>query len=141
MIFFSCNLKKIIIFFQPFLFLCLFVNFWESGVHFYQFHCVQSTSTPILKSLVPWGHLVWGWFPLCYVFISFSILYIKIKVGSRRSLPTSQFRNPSFAQIHFYCSNTEMKFYFFCNYGHESKVPHNFFLASSMRALGPEVLG
>ena len=41
--------------------------------------------------------------------------------------------------ILFYCSNIVRKFYFFCNHGHESKVPHNFFFGSSMRAL--EVLG
>ena len=36
-----------------FLFLCLYANFCESGVHSYQLYCVQSTSSPILKSLVP----------------------------------------------------------------------------------------
>ena len=50
--------------FQQFLFLCLFVNQCKSGVHSYQFYYVPSTSSPILKSLVPWGHLVLGWFPL-----------------------------------------------------------------------------
>ena len=39
--------------FQSFLFLCLYANFCEPGVHSYQLYCVQSTSSPILKSLVP----------------------------------------------------------------------------------------
>ena len=39
--------------FQLFLFLCLYANFWEPGVHSYKLYCVQSTSSPILKSLVP----------------------------------------------------------------------------------------
>ena len=52
--------------FEPFLFLCLFGNFCKYGVHSYQFYHVQSTSSPILKPLVYWGHLVWGKFPLCY---------------------------------------------------------------------------
>ena len=49
-----------------FQFLCLFVNFWESGVHSYQFYWLQSTSSPILKFRVCWSHLAWNWFPLCY---------------------------------------------------------------------------
>ena len=39
--------------FQSFLFLYLYANFCESGVHSYQLYCAQSTSSPILKSLVP----------------------------------------------------------------------------------------
>ena len=39
--------------FQQFLFLCLFVNYCESGVHSFQFSCVLSTSSPIFKSLIP----------------------------------------------------------------------------------------
>ena len=46
MIFKNCSI------FQPFLFLCLFVNFCESGVHSYQFYWLQSTSSPILKFMV-----------------------------------------------------------------------------------------
>ena len=53
--------------FQSFLFQCLYANFCVSGVHFYQLYCVQSTSSPILKSLVPWGHLVGGYLSLCYL--------------------------------------------------------------------------
>ena len=52
--------------FEPSLFLCPFGNFWKSGVLSYQFYYVQSTTSPILKPLVDWGHLVWGKFPLCY---------------------------------------------------------------------------
>ena len=44
-----------------FLFLCLYANFCKSGVHSYQLYCAQSTSSPILKSLVPWGNLVGGY--------------------------------------------------------------------------------
>ena len=36
---------------------CLYANFCKSGVHSYQLYCIQSTFSPILKSLVPWGHL------------------------------------------------------------------------------------
>ena len=42
--------------FQPFLSLCLFVNFCESGAHSYHFYG-QSTSSPILKIGMCWGHL------------------------------------------------------------------------------------
>ena len=49
--------------FQPFLLLCLFVNFCESGVYSYQFYSLLSTSSPILKYGVWEDH----WFPLCYV--------------------------------------------------------------------------
>ena len=35
-------------------------------IHSYQFYCVQSTSSPILKSLVSWRHLVGGYLSLCY---------------------------------------------------------------------------
>ena len=38
---------------RSFLFLCLCANFCEPGVHSYQLYCFQSTSSPILKSLVP----------------------------------------------------------------------------------------
>ena len=41
---------------RSFLFLCLYANFCEPGVHSYQLYCVQSTSSPILKSLVPVVH-------------------------------------------------------------------------------------
>ena len=41
---------------RSFLFLCLYANFCEPWVHFYQLYCVQSTSRPILKSLVPVVH-------------------------------------------------------------------------------------
>ena len=41
---------------RPFLFLCLCANFCEPGVHSYQLYCFQSTSNPILKSLVPVVH-------------------------------------------------------------------------------------
>ena len=49
------------------MFLCFYGNFCEPGVHSYQFHCVQSTSSPILKSLVPVVHLVGGYLSLCCV--------------------------------------------------------------------------
>ena len=39
--------------YQSFLFLCLYANRCEPGVHSYQFYYIQSTSSPILKSLVP----------------------------------------------------------------------------------------
>ena len=39
-----------------------FLWIWSS----YRFYYVQSASSPILKPLVDWGHLVWGKFPLCY---------------------------------------------------------------------------
>ena len=39
-------------FFSHFLFLCLYANRCEPRVHSYQFYCIQSTSSPILKSLV-----------------------------------------------------------------------------------------
>ena len=42
--------------FQPFLSLCLFVNFCESGAHSYHFYG-KSTSSPILKIGMCWGHL------------------------------------------------------------------------------------
>ena len=46
---------------RSFLFLCLYANLCEPGVHSYQLYCVQSTSSPILKPLVrPWGYLVGG---------------------------------------------------------------------------------
>ena len=41
---------------RSFLFLCLYANFCEPGVHSYQLYCLQSTSSPILKSLVPVVH-------------------------------------------------------------------------------------
>ena len=52
--------------FQPFLFLCLFLKFCESGVHSYHFYWLKSTSSQILRFEAYWGHLVWGWFSLCY---------------------------------------------------------------------------
>ena len=39
-----------------FLFLCLYANRCEPGVHSYQLYNVQSTSSPILKFLGLWGH-------------------------------------------------------------------------------------
>ena len=51
---------------RSFLFLCLCANFCKAGVHSYQLYCFQSTSSPILKSLVPWGHLVGGYLSLWY---------------------------------------------------------------------------
>ena len=57
--------------FHPFLSMCLFAIFCESGVHSYQFYWLQSTSSPILKFGVCWGHLVWSWFPLWYILICF----------------------------------------------------------------------
>ena len=41
---------------ESFLFLCLYANRCEPGVHSYQLYIVQSTSSPILKFLVLWGH-------------------------------------------------------------------------------------
>ena len=41
---------------RSFLFLCLYTNFCEPGVHSYQLYCFQSTSSPILKSLIPVVH-------------------------------------------------------------------------------------
>ena len=38
---------------ESFLFLCLYANRCEPGVHSYQLYNDQSTSSPILKSLVP----------------------------------------------------------------------------------------
>ena len=46
------------------MFLCLYANRCEPGAHPYQFYCIQSTFSPILKSLVPWGHLVGGYLSL-----------------------------------------------------------------------------
>ena len=59
---------QIVQFFSHFLFLCLYADRCKPGVHSYQFYCVKSTSSPILKSLVPWGHLVGGYLSLCSVF-------------------------------------------------------------------------
>ena len=50
--FFSFKFFKIVQIFSH------FVNQCESGVHSYQFYYVPSTSSPILKSLVPMDHLV-----------------------------------------------------------------------------------
>ena len=44
--------------YQSFLILCLYANRCEPGVHSYQFYYIQSTSSPILTSLVPVVHLV-----------------------------------------------------------------------------------
>ena len=41
---------------ESFLFLCLYANRCEPGVNSYQLYNVQSTSSPILKFLVLWGH-------------------------------------------------------------------------------------
>ena len=49
-----------------FLPLCLNVNRCEPGVHSYQFHSIQSATSPILKSLVPVVQLVGG--------VSFTVL-------------------------------------------------------------------
>ena len=57
---------QIVQFFSHFLFLCLYANRCEPRVHSYQFYYGQSISSPILKSLVPWGHLVGGYLSLCY---------------------------------------------------------------------------
>ena len=57
---------QIVQFFSHFLFQCLYADKCEPGVHSYQFYCVKSTFSPILKSLVPWGHLVGGYLSLCY---------------------------------------------------------------------------
>ena len=49
-----------------FLFMCLYANFCEPEIHSYRLYCVQSTSSAILKTLVPVVHLVGGYLSLCY---------------------------------------------------------------------------
>ena len=58
---------QIVPFFSHFLFLCLYADTCEPGVHSYQFYCVKSTSSPILKSLVPVVQLVGGYLSLWYL--------------------------------------------------------------------------
>ena len=85
----NCSICKL------FLFLCLYANFCEPGVHCYQFYCVQSTSSPILKSLVPVVHLVGGYLSLWY------FMYDKLQqfLLLEKPLPCNQ-NLPIVAKIH-----------------------------------------